>query len=119
MTCLFPRGEKGGGKEDVWLVCHTHTCTYMYTYSGTSEERTIWDRAFCPLLRGCPLLEVNPFSHKIPLIYYMPSILHKCTMMVTTLHDFLTPQAQKIYILQETERNCSKSMAWFERRTTH
>ena len=23
------------------------------TYSGTSEERTIWGQAFCPLFRGC------------------------------------------------------------------
>jgi len=25
-------------------------------YSRTSEQRTLWDRGFCPLFRGCPLL---------------------------------------------------------------
>ena len=25
-------------------------------YSGTSEERTLWERPFCPLFGGCPLL---------------------------------------------------------------
>ena len=25
-------------------------------YSGTSEERTLWERHFCPLFGGCPLL---------------------------------------------------------------
>ena len=25
-------------------------------YSGTSEERTLWEWHFCPLFRGCPLL---------------------------------------------------------------
>jgi len=29
----------------VWLI-----------YSRTSEQRTLWDRGFCPLFRGCPLL---------------------------------------------------------------
>ena len=30
-------------------------------YSGTSEERPTWDRAFLPLFGGWSLLEVNPF----------------------------------------------------------
>ena len=30
-------------------------------YSGTSEERTIWEQRFCPLFRGCPYLEGSPF----------------------------------------------------------
>ena len=25
-------------------------------YSETSEERTLWERHFCPLFGGCPLL---------------------------------------------------------------
>ena len=25
-------------------------------YSRTSEERTLWEQAFCPLFRGCPYL---------------------------------------------------------------
>ena len=29
-------------------------------YSGTSEERTIWEQRFCPLFRGCPYLGGSP-----------------------------------------------------------
>ena len=25
-----------------------------HVYSGTSEQRTNWGRAFCPIFRGCP-----------------------------------------------------------------
>ena len=28
----------------------------LIQYSGTSEERTLWERHFCPLFGGCPLL---------------------------------------------------------------
>ena len=27
-----------------------------WKYSGTSEERTLWEQHFCPLFGGCPLL---------------------------------------------------------------
>ena len=37
------------GKENIPIRAHTD-------YSGTSKERTFWERHFCPLFRGCPLL---------------------------------------------------------------
>ena len=36
-----------------------HTCSYShayYVYSRASEQRTLWERASCPLLGGCPYL---------------------------------------------------------------
>ena len=30
-------------------------------YSGTSEERTIWEQRFCPFFGGCPYLGGSPF----------------------------------------------------------
>ena len=30
--------------------------THITIYSGTSEERTLWERHFCPFLGGCPSL---------------------------------------------------------------
>ena len=34
-------------------VFHAHV---QCVYSGTSEERTLWEQHFCPLFGGCPLL---------------------------------------------------------------
>ena len=32
-----------------------HARLLQYEYSGTSEQRALWDRSLCPLYRGCPL----------------------------------------------------------------
>ena len=29
---------------------------FVGVYSGTSEERTLWERHFCPFFGGCPYL---------------------------------------------------------------
>ena len=38
--------------------CYDQVTPYipLYDYSETSEERTLWERHFCPLFGGCPLL---------------------------------------------------------------
>ena len=44
--------------REAWPIsAHVHwRSTQDMLYSGTSEERTLWERYFCPLFRGCPLL---------------------------------------------------------------
>ena len=38
----------------------------IFSYSKTSEERTLWDRGLCPLFRGCPPLGGCPFFTSKP-----------------------------------------------------
>ena len=45
MDCQFCRGARAVVRVIIRDV-----------YSGTSEERTLWERHFCPLFGGCPLL---------------------------------------------------------------
>ena len=38
----------------------------LYVYSRASEQRTLWERAFCPLFGGCPYLGGLPlFDYSI------------------------------------------------------
>ena len=34
---------------------------YVNVYSRTSEQRTLWERVFCPLFGGCPYLGGSPY----------------------------------------------------------
>ena len=37
-------------------VCSLVQSHLKHLYSRTSEQRTLWERVFCPLFRGCPYL---------------------------------------------------------------
>ena len=50
----------GGHGQSYASISHT---LLNCTYSGTSEERTIWDQALGSLFRGCLLSEVDHFYH--------------------------------------------------------
>ena len=51
-TCLT--NSSCVAQEKTLTVDITSKCVST-VYSKTSEERTIWDRGFCPLFGGCPL----------------------------------------------------------------
>ena len=46
-----PEGVDLAGLLNLGILCY-----YDSIYSGTSEERTLWEQHFCPLFGGCPLL---------------------------------------------------------------
>jgi len=46
-------------------------------YSRTSEQRTLWDRGFCPLFRGCPLL-----GDRLIFAFYPHSMWFKCLQFI-------------------------------------
>ena len=45
-------------KEDPTAQVRMEACSpeIIMQYSGTSEQRTLWERVFCPLFGGCPYL---------------------------------------------------------------
>ena len=57
---------------------------YRSSYSETSEERTLWERHFCPLFGGCPLLR----GCLIFVLYPPPRMINiLCDMVVHYIHE--------------------------------
>ena len=53
--------RRGRGKSNEVLIRGVQQTTHeniqlVWEYSGTSEERTLWEWHFCPFFGGCPYL---------------------------------------------------------------